>query len=60
MPIKTNRTHVEDVENPDEVLFPSRDLLLIALREDESGHRIPFTLLDDLPLDPGQGSAIGK
>jgi hypothetical protein len=48
------------VENPDEVLFPCRNLLLIALREDESGHRIPFTLLDDLLLDPRQGSAIGK
>jgi hypothetical protein len=48
------------VENFEEVLFPSRNLLLIALREDESGHRISFTLLDDLPLDPRQGSAIGK
>jgi hypothetical protein len=60
MPNRTNRTHVEDMKDPDKVLFPCRNLFLIALREDESGHRISFTLLDDLPLDPCQGSAIGK
>jgi hypothetical protein len=46
------------VEDPDEVLLPSRDLVLVALREDESEHCIPFTLFGDLPLDPRQGSAI--
>ena len=46
------------MEDPDEVLPPSRNLLLITLREDESDHSIPFTLLDDLPLDLCQGSVI--
>jgi hypothetical protein len=59
-PNRANRTHVEDVENPDEVLFPSHNLLLIALREDGPGHRISFTTLDDHPLDPRQCSAIGR
>jgi hypothetical protein len=55
---RTNRTHVEDVEDPHKVLLPSRDLLLVALREDESHHCISFPLLDDLPLHPRHGSAI--
>ena len=41
------------MKDPDEVLLPSRDLLLVALREDESENRIPFTLLHDLLLYPG-------
>jgi hypothetical protein len=49
---RANRTHVEDVKDPDKVLLPSRDLLLVAFREDESRHCIPFTPLDDLLLDP--------
>ena len=51
-------THVKDVKDPDKILLPSRNLLLIALREDESGYYIPLALLDDLLLDPGQSSAI--
>ena len=46
------------MEDPDEVLFPSRDLVLVALREDKSQYRIPFTALGDLPLDLRYGSAI--
>ena len=46
------------MKNSDEILFPSCYLLLVALREDEPKDWIPFTLLDDLPLDPPQGSAI--
>ena len=46
------------MKDSDKVLLPSSDLLLVALREDESGHHIPFTLLDDFLLDPGQSSAI--
>jgi hypothetical protein len=46
------------VKDPDEVLVPSSDLVLIALREDESGECIPFTPLDDLFLDLGHGSAV--
>jgi hypothetical protein len=40
------------------VLLPTRNLLLVALREDESDHCISFTLLDDLPLDPRQSPMI--
>ena len=53
-----DRTYVEDVENSEKVLLPSRYLLFVALREDESDHRISFTLLDDLLLDLRHGSAI--
>ena len=55
---RCNKTHVEDVEGPNKVLLPSRDIIFITLRMNESGGRIPFTLLDDLPLDLGQGSVI--
>ena len=58
IPHRFNKTHIEDVKDPDEVLLPSRNLLFIAFRENELDDRIPFTLLDDLPLDPRQGSAI--
>jgi hypothetical protein len=54
---RTNRTHVEDVKDPDKVLLPSSNLLLITLRENKPDDSIPFTLLDDVPLDPRQGSA---
>jgi hypothetical protein len=53
-----NRTHVEDVKDPDEVLIPSRDLVPIVLREDEPKEGIPFALLSDLPFDLCHGSAI--
>ena len=46
------------MEDSDKVLRPGRDLLLVALREDESQYRMPFTLLDDLLLDPCNSSAI--
>ena len=55
---RTDCTHVEDVKDSDKILLPSRNLLLITLREYESEHRTPFTLLDDLPLDTRQCSAI--
>ena len=46
------------MKDSDKVLLPSRNLLLVALREDESGHYIPFAVLDDFLLDPCQGPAI--
>jgi hypothetical protein len=46
------------MKDPDKVLLPSRNLILVALREDEPGERLPFTLLDDPLLDIGHGSAI--
>jgi hypothetical protein len=58
MSSRANGTHVEDLKDPEKVLFPTRNLVLISLRADESGDRIPFALFDDLPLNPGQGSAI--
>jgi hypothetical protein len=53
-----NQTYVEDLKDPDKVLPPSRNLVLIALREDESGERIPFCLLGHLPLHLRHGSVI--
>src|SRR5258708_3697790 len=41
---ETDRTHIEDMKDPDKVLLPSSNLLLVALREDKSKHCIPFTL----------------
>jgi hypothetical protein len=55
---RTNRTYVEDVEDPDKILFPTHNLLLVPLRKHESDYCAPFTLLDDLPLDSRHGSAI--
>ena len=46
------------MKDPHKVLLPSSNLVLIASGEDESVDRAPFTLLDDLPLDLGQSSAI--
>ena len=63
MPERANRTHIENVKDPEKILLPSSDLSLITLGENESMYRVPFTMLDDLTLDLGQGSAsenIGK
>jgi hypothetical protein len=46
------------VKNPDKVLVPSRDPILVALHEDEPKDYIPFPLLIHLPLHLGHGSAI--
>lgn len=46
------------MENPDQILLPSGDFVLIGLHVEESRGNIPFTLLDDLLLNPGHGSAI--
>src|ERR1700733_4614733 len=58
MPNRSKRTYVEDVKDPDQVLFPSYNLLPITFREDGSDHCVPFTLLYDLPPDPRQSSVI--
>ena len=57
-PKEADWTHVEDVKDPDKVLLPSRDLVLIDFGEHEPVDRTPFTLLDDLPLDLGQSSVV--
>ena len=46
------------MKNPRKVLLPGYDFVLIALGAEKSGDRIPFALLDDLPLDLCHGSAI--
>lgn len=46
------------MEDPDQVLPPNGILFLIALREDEPGECISFTLLEDEPLDLDHGSGI--
>ena len=58
MPDETNRTHVEDLKDPIEVLFPNSNRIFVILRVESSRGRMSFTLLDDLPLDPGQSPAI--
>ena len=58
MPNGANRTYVENVKDSGEVLLPTGNLVLVALREDESGYRIPFPLFYDLALDPSHGPAI--
>ena len=55
---RTGWTHVKYVKDSDKVLLPSGNLVLVTLRENESGDRPPFTLLGDLPLDLGHGSGI--
>ena len=54
----TDWTYIEDVKNPREILLPSRNLILIALRAEKSRDRISFALFDDLALDFGHGSVI--
>ena len=53
-----HRTYVEDIKDPGKIPIPRSNLALIALGEDESKYRIPFTLLDNLLLDPGQSTAV--
>ena len=36
IPNSINQTHIKDMKDPEEVLLPSRDLVLIALGEDKS------------------------
>ena len=55
---RSEKTYVEDVKDSDEVLLPSSNLALIALGKDESMCYVPFTLLDDVFLYFGQGSAV--
>ena len=46
------------MKNPDKVLIPSRNLILVALREDEPEGRVSFAPLIDIPLHLNHGSAI--
>jgi hypothetical protein len=60
IPNITDRTHIEDVKDPDKFLIPSNNLVLIALREEESEECASFAVLIDLPLHLGHGSTIGS
>jgi hypothetical protein len=46
------------VKDPEEVISPNRNLILIALRVEDPEDHISVTLLDDLPLDLGNGSGF--
>jgi hypothetical protein len=59
MPVGTNRTHVENLRNPIEVLSPSSNRIFVALRVEDSKDRVSFTPFDDLPLDLGQSPVVG-
>ena len=54
----TDRTYIEYVKDPDKVIPPNRNLVLIGLCVEDSGGYIAFTLLGDPPLNFGHGSAI--
>jgi hypothetical protein len=46
------------VKDPDKVLLPNCNLVLIGFGDDKSVDRVPFTLLDNPTLDLGQCSRI--
>ena len=50
-PYRSDGTHVEDMKGPVEIQPPGGHRFLIFLRVIKSRDRIPFTLLDDVPLD---------
>jgi hypothetical protein len=54
----TDQTHVEDVKDPEKFLIPSKNLVLITLREDEPEDYAPFAPFINLPLHLAQRSAI--
>ena len=54
---KNEGTHVEDTTNLVKIRFPSSDRIFIVCIEG-SEERIPFSTLDDTPLDFGHGAAI--
>ena len=46
------------MKDPIEVLLPSGNRIFVVLRAEESRGRMPFALLDDLPLDLGHSSGV--
>ena len=54
----TDGTHVEDMKNPDKVLFPSGNLVLVFLRKDESVNWTPLPMLGGHPLNLRHSSGI--
>ena len=47
------------MKDPDKVIPPSDNLVLIDLRVEDPGGDVPLAQLDDLPLDLCDHSAIG-
>jgi hypothetical protein len=56
----SDRTHVEDEKDPGEVRPPGSDCFLVVLCVDKPRDYIPFSLLDDLPLDLRHSPAINS
>lgn len=54
---RVDLTYIEDVKDPDEVMFPNGNLILV-LRVEKSGSHVRFTLLYYLPLNLGHSSVI--
>ena len=48
------------MKDPIEVQPPGRDRFLIVLGVESSRDHVPFSPLDDVPLNPGHGPAIEK
>ena len=46
------------MKNPIELLPPGGNRIFVVLRMEDSRDRVPFTLLNDLPLDLGHSSVI--
>ena len=46
------------MKDPDKVIPPTGNLVLINLGAENSEDHVPFTLLDDIPLDLGHGAVI--
>ena len=55
---RSSGTHPEDLKDPEKVLFPSGNLILNLLRNEEYGNHVSFSLLEYTPLDLCQGSTI--
>jgi hypothetical protein len=57
IPNRADRTHIENVKDPEKFLIPSGNFVLISLRENEPDNCAPFAPPIDLPLHLGHGSA---
>ena len=55
---RSGRTHTEHVEDSDEFQPPGGNCLFIVLRVEMSREYVPFTPLDDAPLNIGHSPTI--
>lgn len=58
MSTRTGLTYIKYVKDPDEIIFPSTEYILVVLRVQESGGCVSFPQLDDILLDVGYSSLI--